>query len=115
MARPPYSRRFIIGTVSASVNTLSYTVPAGMVAVIRTVTATKTTAATASNVLAFIDPAGPGAGIVFWYGAMPSTAVIQSVQFEGRVVAEAGDVISVQRSISGDTMVTVTGYLLTAL
>jgi len=112
--RRVYSTQFILGQVTSVATTLSYTVPAGMVAVVRTVTAVKAVAATAANVLAFIDPAGPGAGIVFWYGSMPSTSVIQGVQFEGRVTANAGDVISVQHSTGASSFMTVSGYLLTA-
>lgn len=116
MAWPPvYSTRFILGQVTAAAGTLSYVVPAGRVAVIRSITLVKQAAATASNAVITIDPAGPGAGAAIFFAAMTSTTVIESRSLECNVVMNAGDTLLAQRSSGGDTNVSISGFLLTAL
>lgn len=113
--RPVYSTRFIIGETSTTVPTLSYTVPVGRVAVIRTVTAQKQAAATASNFQLSIDPAGSGPSCAVWFAAFPQTNTLASASLECNIVCGPGDQILAQRSSGGATQVTVSGFLLNDL
>lgn len=114
--RPIYSTRFILGRVStAGTPQLTYTVPAGRVAVIDCMTAVKSIAATPTQVSFAIDPTGAGGPISLWWVNMPGTTVIENALWQGRCVLDAGDQIQVTRSgAASDAAVSVSGWLLTA-
>lgn len=98
-----YSTRAAIGTIDAGSSTDVYTVPAGMVFVLRCVTAVSVSAASATFQVAVAALANV---ISQEFGAVGSGA-----NWDLRVVMNAGEQISVAAA-TGNFQFTISGYLL---
>lgn len=107
MPRAVYSTRFLLQTLATSA-IATYTVPAGMRAVVRSWGFGKTTAVAASAYLRV----GPATGSLVDVAA-DGTATVTAVQKNvNGIVVNSGEVISVQ-CVTGTMVVNVSGYLLT--
>lgn len=107
MARAVYSTRFLLQTLATSA-TATYTVPAGMRAVVRSWGFGKTTTPAASAYLRV----GPATGSLVDVAADPSTVIAAVQKNPNGIVVNSGEIISVQ-CITGSMVVNVNGYLLT--
>ena len=112
MALQLYSTRFIWGHVNAATPFLTYVVPAGRVVVVRTVTMAQGGVGTMAC-YAQLQPTGSALAAPFFVFNTPAL-LINSAEWSGRLVANAGDTLIMQRiAPSGDFWVTMSGYLLT--
>lgn len=113
MAYPPYSTRFLLRSVSVS-TAQTYTVPANRVAIVTCMTALKSAAATPVDVLASVTDTGSATTASIWFASFIGTTKIESALWNGHVVLNPGDVLTMQRSgAAGSAMFTASGYLLT--
>jgi len=110
---PPYSTRFLANAAAAA-GAVSYVVPGDRVAVIRTMTAMKTIAATPVDVLFTLTVTGSGLAVPLWFASFVGVAKIESALWNGNLVLNAGDTVTMQRSgAAGSWSGTVSGFLLT--
>ena len=109
MASYVYSTRFVAAAPATS-NTIYYTVPAGKVAVVRTMTAGWSVLARAAGVLYVLDRT---AGGFIWVVQVPGGSQ-GSDRWEGHWVLNATDTIRASTSAVGTVYLTVSGFLLTA-
>jgi hypothetical protein len=103
-----YSTRFIFGDVTAG-ETQTYEVPAGFTAVVRNCTAAQFDAG-AGNIVAFELFDGGGEGLAYAFMTLPG--FLGSDNLETRIVANAGETLSVLAVDTPRVHVTVCGYLL---
>jgi len=109
---PLYSVPFI-STGAVTTGSYDYVVPTGKVASIRCVTGYKGTSTLAVQFFAMVFNPGGTIASVFFIADMPSTTILQSVLWNGMVVAPAGWTIRVGRTSGTATWAgTVSGFLL---
>lgn len=112
--RPVFSRNFIKSGTQTTGN-VDYTVPAGFVASVKSLTAYKATASPACDVFFLIFAPGDPTGSGIWIARMTSTTFVEAQVWNGTVVLEAGWTLRVQRTTAGGSWsATASGYLLTA-
>lgn len=114
MTRPIYSANFL-KTGSQTTGTFDFVVPTGRVASVQGMTAYKATATPACDVIFMIFAPGDATTSPIWIASMPSTTVIQSMVWVGKVVLQAGWTLRAQRSsVAGTWSATASGFLLTS-
>jgi hypothetical protein len=107
VAQTVYSSRFVKSALTAT-NTTYYTVPAGYVAVVRTMTlAWASLARTAGVGQVLLNGANSYVWIVPIAGSELSSAV-----WDGRLVLPAAEIIRAATTATGVVFLTVSGYLL---
>lgn len=102
-----YSTRFVKSALT-NANVTYYTVPAGFVAVVRTMTAAWTTTGTTGGVVQVLLN---GANSWVWVVKTPAPDS-DSALWDGRLVLPAGELIRAAATASGTIHLTVSGYLL---
>lgn len=109
MASSIYSTRFVKSALT-NANVTYYTVPAGYVAVVRTMTAAWTTTGTTAGVVQVLLN-----GANSWVWVVPTAAPdSNSALWNGRLVLPAGELVRAAATAAGSVFLTVSGYLLTA-
>lgn len=111
---PPYSIRFLLGTVVTPATTRTYTVPAGQTAIISDLTAVSSNAAAASGAGFYVTATGLPASYI-WTANLPIVAgAPAALNWHGHIVLNAGDVLTATFiGLGAQVFVTASGYLLT--
>lgn len=104
----PYSTRLVAAVLDAALDD-AYTVPAGFVAVIRDMELTNQ-GGTATAIAIDLEVPGPLTATIYFNADVPAGSWLQ---WQGRVVMNAGDVLSISASAYPIGAV-VSGYLLSA-
>lgn len=111
---PPYSDTFISARYTTTGFT-DYTVPAGKVAVIDSITIVQDVGNAASYSAVSVDPTGSGSFVLIWaanIAAGPNANARSGSQWTGRVVVRAGGKIRTQTLAATGAYMTVSGFLL---
>lgn len=110
---PPYSTRFIAGVVKTTPATsITYTVPAGKVAIVSCLTAGDI-AAGPNGAGFYITPAGGTAGYIAIL-SLPTATTFETGLWTGHVVLIAGETLTATFiGTTAGTYVTASGYLIT--
>jgi hypothetical protein len=107
MAGVVYSTRFV-NVAPATANTVYYTVPAGFVAVVRTMTFGYAEPARANGVMTVLMSA---ANSRIWT-VLATASTVGSAQWNGRLVLPAGETLRASYTGTTGQWLTISGYLL---
>lgn len=108
MAATVYSTRFVNAQLTGT-NTTYYTVPAGNVAVVRTMTAAWSAPASGQGVVQVLVN---GANAFIWFTPIGASETASAL-WNGRLVLPAGEIIRAANTGTATVRLTVSGYLLT--
>lgn len=103
-----YSTQFIVGSMTGPTTPLSYTVPAGMVAILRDITLASTGIATWQCVAAVVS--GPAVAWLALFTENPGQ--VATHQWQGRTVLNGGDELILQMLQGNSGTAIASGYLL---
>lgn len=117
MLLPPYSTTFIGARITSGVGAIDYTVPAGKVAVVDSVSFVQDVNTAQTILAASIDPTGSGSFVLFYQQLFPVLATTNARgagYWQGRVAVRAGGKIRAQTLGTTNGYAVVGGFLLTA-
>lgn len=100
-----YSKRLAASVFSAGLDQLIYTVPVGFVTVVRDVEVVQFTAAACTTKL--------GIHGIAYFVVLPTTTIDQHLQWQGRVVMKASEIIQLDQLVA-EASVVISGYELPA-
>lgn len=114
---PPYSTSFIGRRFTVALPVTDYTVPAGKVAVVDSVSFVQDVNTAATILAASVDLTGSGAFTIFFSSVFPITAVLNSrtsAYWQGRIAIRAGGVLRIQTLGGTNGYGIMSGFLLDA-
>jgi hypothetical protein len=112
---PPYSISFIAQRITSGASIVDYTVPAGKVAVINSVSFVQDASTAVTTMAASIDLTGSGVFAIYYSQHFTTTTPINArlaSYWQGRVVVHAGGKIRAQTLGTTNGYAVVSGYLL---
>ncbi len=117
MLLPPYSTTLIAARILSASPAVDYTVPAGKVAVVDSVSFVQDANTTVTILAASVDPTGSGSFVLFYSQYFPISAITNARAagyWQGRVAVRAGGKIRAQTLGTTNGYATISGFLLTA-